>query len=256
MSEVNGNIFYNNGEYIEILRDDNEYYKGLGRNFLSNTDVGVLLSDPRKFRKVSEESKALAEGRLFHQLMLEPEKAVNVPFVDMATRNNKVYKDFCETQNIDFVMLKHEVDEITSLTEVMKGNFNFHADIYREGNKFEEPMIGEIQGMVFKGKADIVSEEYIIDLKTTSDINKFKRSARTYNYDSQCYIYQELFGKPLIFFVIDKLTKQLGVFRPTERFVAEGAVKVAAAIQVYNKYFAEDSLLDVEDHYIDETLDW
>lgn len=243
-------------DVIEKLRDDDEYYKGLGRNFLSNTDVGVLLSDPRKFRKVSEESKSLAEGRLFHQLMLEPDKNNKVPFVDVSTRNTKAYKEFCETNNIDFVMLKHEVYEIIELTNAMKGNINFHMDIYREGNKFEEPMIGEVLGTAFKGKADIVSEDYIIDLKTTSDINKFKRSARAYNYDSQCYIYQELFGKPLVFFVIDKLTKQLGIFRPTEQFIMEGAVKVAAAIQVYNKYFAEGSLLDVEDHYIDETLDW
>jgi hypothetical protein len=117
-------------------------------------------------------------------------------------------------------------------------------------------MVAELKGMLFKGKADIVSQDYIIDLKTTSDINKFKRSARTYNYDSQCYIYQMLFGKPLVFFVIDKATKQLGVFRPTEQFVAGGELKVEAAIEVYNKYFAEDSVLDVEDHYIDETLDW
>lgn len=243
-------------DVIEKLRDDQEYYKGLGRDFLSNTDVGVLLSDPRKFRKISEESKALAEGRLFHQLMLEPEKNNKVPFVDVSTRNTKAYKEFCETNNFEFVMLKHEVDEIVELANAMKGNINFHMDIYREGNLFEEPMVAELQGMMFKGKADIVSHDYIIDLKTTSDINKFKRSARTYNYDSQCYIYQVLFGKPLVFFVIDKLTKQLGVFRPTDTFVAGGASKVADAIDIYNKYFSEESVLDVEDHYIDETLDW
>ena len=109
--------------------------------------------------------------------------------------------------------------------------------------------------MMWKGKADIVTPTMIIDLKTTSDINKFKYSAKSYNYDSQCYIYQQLFGKPLVFYVIDKLTGQLGVFRPTENFIRGGELKVEKAIEVYKKFFAEDSEDDVSNHYIDETLD-
>jgi hypothetical protein len=128
-------------------------------------------------------------------------------------------------------------------------------DIYSEGNLFEEPMIGEIKGMMWKGKADIVTKDCIIDLKTTSDINKFKKSARLYNYDSQCYIYQQLFGKPLVFYVIDKETNQLGVYRPTEQFIKGGESKVEKAIEVYKKYFSEDSTDDISNHFIDETLD-
>ena len=28
---------------IEILKDDNEYYNGIGRQYLSNSDIGTLL---------------------------------------------------------------------------------------------------------------------------------------------------------------------------------------------------------------------
>jgi len=59
----------------------------------------------------------------------------------------------------------------------------------------------------------------------------------------------------LVFYVIDKLTGQLGMFRPTENFIRGGELKVEKAIEVYKQFFAEDSEDDVSNHYIDETLD-
>jgi hypothetical protein len=240
---------------IDELRDDKNYYGGLGKSYLSNSDIGVLLTNPKDYGKTREDNKAFAGGRLFHQLLLEPEKAKDVPFVSVASRNTKEYKNFCEEKNIDFVMLKKEIDEIVDLVGIMKKNINFYMDIYGEGNIYEEPMVKEIKGMMWKGKADIVTPTMIIDLKTTSDINKFKYSAKSYNYDSQCYIYQQLFGKPLVFYVVDKITGQLGMFRPTESFIRGGELKVEKAIEVYKKFFDEDSEDDISNYYIDETLD-
>ena len=81
----------------------------------------------------------------------------------------------------------------------MLGNLDFYDMIKEEDNKYEVPAVKEIYGVKWKGKADIVNKHVLIDLKTTSDINKFKWSAKEYNYDSQLFIYQQLFGKPLIF---------------------------------------------------------
>ena len=71
--------------------------------------------------------------------------------------------------------------------------------------------IKKIEGLWWKGKADIVNhdEQIIVDLKTTSDITKFRSSAFRYNYDSQAYIYRKLFGYDLVFIAIDKKTKQI-----------------------------------------------
>ena len=57
----------------------------------------------------------------------------------------------------------------------------------------KQPEITELEGQMWKGKADIVNhdEKLIIDLKTTADITKFKYSASKYNYDSQAYIYRK-----------------------------------------------------------------
>lgn len=242
-------------QVINTLRDDHEYYHGAGKNFLSNSDISVLLNNPRDFGKQREDTKAFAEGRLFHQLLIEPDKAVNVPQVDVSSRVTKEYKKFVEDNGLDFALLTKEVEDVKRLVAVMKSNIAFYDDIYRDGNLYEEPAVGTIKGMDWKGKADIVTPDYIIDLKTTSDINKFKWSAKAYNYDSQCYIYEKLFGRPLYFYVIDKETAQLGIFRPTENFVAGGESKVERAIAVWNKYFGPNPTEDIDNHFINETLD-
>lgn len=239
---------------IDTLRNDAEYYAGVGKKYLSNSDIGTLLTNPKEFGQPREDNKAFAEGRLFHQLILEPEKAQDVHQVDVSTRTTKEYKAYIETMGIPFAMLTKEVEEVKRLVGIMKGNIAFYDDIYRPESLYEEPMVGEIKGNMWKGKADIVTRDYLIDLKTTSDINKFKWSAKAYNYDSQCYIYQELFGKPLYFYVIDKETGVLGIFRPTEDFVKSGESKVVRAIEVYNRYFGESPTEDIVNHYIDEFL--
>ncbi len=176
----------------EQLRNDAEYYKGVGKNYLSNSDISALLGNPKEYGVEREDNKSFAEGRLFHQLLIEPDKAIDAHIVDASTRNTKIYKDYCDANGLDFCLLQHEVDRVKSLTQVMKSNIYFYDEIYKDGNLYEEPAIGEIKGMMWKGKADIITDEVIIDLKTTSDIKKFKWSAKAYNYDSQAYIYQKL----------------------------------------------------------------
>lgn len=242
-------------EVIDKLKDDSEYYRGIGKNYLSNSDIGVLLNNPQDFGKHRDDNKNFAEGRYFHQLLIEKEKAENVSFVDVGTRTTKEYKSYCETHNLPFCLLKKEVDDIQRLVSTMKSNITFFDEIYREGNLYEQPAIAEIKGVMWKGKCDILTNNSIIDLKTTGDIQKFKYSAKSYNYDSQCYIYQQLFGKPLVFFVIDKGTGQLGIFRPTENFIKGGERKVEKAIEVYNRYFSYNATDDIDNYYIDESLE-
>jgi hypothetical protein len=243
-----------NQQILDLLRDDREYYGGIGKNYLSNSDIGILLENPKDFRKPREDNKAFAEGRYFHQSILEPEKIKDVKFVDLTTRTTKEYKEFCLANKLPFCLLKKEIDDVKNLVKIINGNIAFFEEIYKEGNQYEIPAIAEIQGMMWKGKADIVTNECVIDLKTTSDIQKFKWNAKKYNYDSQCYIYQILFGKPLVFYVIDKVTGILAIFKPTEEFVKGGEMKVARAVDMYQRYFSENPSDSIDNYYIDEFL--
>ena len=219
-------------EIIERLRNDEDYYGEFGRKYMSNSSIGTLLNNP----------------------ILEPEKADETTSIGVASRNTKVYKEFLIQKDLSFVLLEKEVTEVDSLVKTMMGNFAFYEDIRAEGVEYEVPAIKEIKGMMWKGKADIVHPEMLIDLKTTANIQDFKRSANKFNYDSQAYIYQELFGKPLVFYVICKKTHTLGIFHPTDEFIKRGEQKVIDAIEVYNKFFSEDAPNDINEYYIEDTL--
>jgi hypothetical protein len=241
-------------EVLKSLKNDQEYYTGIGKQFLSNSDVGTLLNNPTAFGTFRKDGKALAEGRLFHQLLLEPEKAVDFPVCDTSTRTTKEYKAFVQELGVEFCMLTKEVAEVSRWVDAVRQNYSFYELIYGEGNQYEVPEVTTFHDLPWKGKADIVTPEFVVDLKTTGDINKFKYSARAYNYDSQCYIYQQLFGKPLVFLVVDKETCQLGMYKPSTEFVEYGAQKVERASQVYQRYFGQNASEDIINHYINEIL--
>jgi hypothetical protein len=241
-------------DIIEQLRDDSNYYGALGKQFLSNSDIGTLLGNPKNFGKSRPDNKSFAEGRYFHQLLTEPDKAKVAHMVDASTRTTKIYKDYCDANGLDFALLKSEVEAVETWASTMKSNIDFYDAIYAEGNQYEVPAIINLFGREWKGKTDILGADELIDLKTTSDIKKFRYSAYTYNYDSQAYIYQQLFGKPLVFYVIDKTTLQLGIFRPSTGFIQSGERKVKDAVEVYNRFFAPEAWDDVVNHYIQESL--
>jgi hypothetical protein len=239
---------------IEKLRDDANYYGDFGSQYISNSDIGTLLKNPRMFKVREEPTVPMIQGSYLHTAMLEPEKLVNFEVVEASTRNTNIYKDAVSNSSSAILLLKNEQDELDSLVSTMKGNFFFYENIYREGNVFEQPAVGEIFGMPFKGKADIVSEDILIDIKTTSDIDDFRWSAKKYNYDSQAYIYSQLFGKPLVFYVVCKKSHRLGVFEPSEDFVLGGRDKVMRAIEVYKKFFSKDATEDINNYFIQDVL--
>lgn len=241
-------------DIIEILRDDTQYYGEFGKQYLSNSDIGTLLKNPSQFKVSRPDNNAFAMGRYFHQLLLEPEKAEDTLCVDVSSRNSKAYKEFIAEHNVELALLKKECVTVHGWVTKIRSNFKMFDKMTEESNQYELPAVGMIKGVEWKGKADIVCEDCIIDLKTTSNINDFKWSARKYNYDSQCYIYQELFGKPLVFYVVDKNTNMLGVYVPSQEFVEGGMLKVDKAIEVWEKFFGYKAYEDVDTFIIEETL--
>ena len=247
---------------IELLRDDKQYYGGVGKQYLSNSDIGTLLKNPEMFGVSRPDNKNFAEGRYFHQLILEPEKAKDVVWVDSASRNTKAYKEFIEESGIEVALLRTEKETIEALVEKMRSNLDFFEMIHAKGNIFEMPNIMTYSSVSddnhsltqWKGKADIVHKDYVIDLKTTSNLDDFKWNARKYNYDSQAFIYQKLFGKPMMFLVIEKKTGRMGMFTGNQDFYDRGQDKMHRAIDVYHKFFSDESTIDIQNYYVKEEI--
>ena len=239
-------------EVLKALEDDANYYGDFGKKYLSNSDIGTLLTNPLALGKQQAQRPAFLVGGYFHTAILEPEKLNNFKIVEATTRNTKAYK---EISGGEMCLLKHEVDQIELMTEKMLDN-EVCRDLIRSGNvKYEQPEITELEGQMWKGKADIVNhdEKLIIDLKTTADITKFKYSASKYNYDSQAYIYSKLFGYEMLFIAIDKNTHQIGIFDCSPEFYERGKDKVQRAVQAYELFYKSEDF-DPKQYFLTKTL--
>ena len=237
---------------LKKLRDDEHYYGDFGKKYLSNSDIGTLLTNPLALGTQLKPSPAFLVGGYFHTAILEPDKLKKYKVIKAATRNTKAYK---EISGGELCLLESEVDRIEIMTDKIMTN-----DICKgliEGSKvtYEEPGIIELEGEMWKGKADIINneEKLIIDLKTCADIHKFKWSANKYNYDSQAYIYSKIFGYEMLFIVIDKTTFQIGIFDCSPEFYNRGADKVKRAVDQYKLFFKSEGF-DPQQFFINQTL--
>ena len=56
------------------LKNDENYYGKFGNQYLSNSDIKALLTNPLDFKKPSTPNPAFVVGGYFHTCILEPDK--------------------------------------------------------------------------------------------------------------------------------------------------------------------------------------
>ena len=242
----------NKKEILERLKNDEDYYGEFGQQFLSNSNISTLLTNPLALKEPMEKSPALLVGGYFHTAILEPEKLFNFKVINTTTRNTNLYK---EMSGGEMCLLQHEADKTEALVDKIMSN-EICRSLIRNGNvEYEVPGITELFGNMWKGKADILNhdEKLIIDLKTTSNIQEFKWSAKKYNYNSQAYIYSKMFGYEMIFLVIDKNSQQIGIFDCSPEFYNKGEDKVKQASETYDMFYKDPNFV-IENYFINETL--
>jgi hypothetical protein len=149
--------------------------------------------------------------------------------------------DMCE--KMSDALLANEV-----CSEMIRGHQSSNIE-------YEVPGLATVFGKQWKGKADILNHDLqlIVDIKTTADLNKFRKSAYTYNYDSQAYIYKKIFGYDMVFIAIDKSNNHIGVYDCSETFLLSGEDKVKRAIEAYELFYEDDSFNPAQ-YFINETL--
>jgi hypothetical protein len=257
---MEGTVSLNKKDIIEKLKDDNEYYNGIGLEFISNSDIKLIIESPRTFDLIKRNpnlrvhTTPMVLGNFLHTAILEPHK-VDDKFivVDASSRATKRYKEMANETTKNCLLI-NEYNNMMACAERLTN----HEDVkpFLVGEK-EVPNVGTIFNHNFKCKADIWNPETntIIDIKTTSDINNFNYSARKYYYNSQAYIYRKLFNaENFVFVVVDKSSQDIGIFETSEEFVEAGQEKVQQAINVYDRYFSKDSIESVQDYIIKDVL--
>lgn len=237
---------------LEKLKLDENYYGDFGKQFLSNSDIKTLLTNPLALGQQSKPSPAFLVGGYFHTAILEPDKLKKYKVIESSTRNTKAYK---EMSGGELCLLQHEVDQIELMKNKILENDVCRGLINGIDVEYEKPGLAELEGALWKGKADIVNhdEKLIIDLKTTKDINAFKWSANRFNYDSQAYIYSKLFGYEFVFIAIDKETHQIAVIDCSPEFYQSGKDKVERAVEAYDLFYKTEGF-DPSQFFINLTL--
>ena len=245
---------HNIEELLEKMKVDDFYYGHMGKVALSSSSLKTLLKSPKTyFLSLTEElkeSQALRDGKLFHWAILEPDVFDNVHIVDVSSRNTKMYQAALAEHGEAYTAKEKAKAEI--LRDIL--NKNKEVKEYLKDAQYEVPAVKMIDGLAFRGKADILKGDCIIDLKTTADISKFKYSAYKFSYDMQAYIYLQMFpeAKTFKFIVIDKSTMDIGIYECSEEFLEYGKEKFERAIEIYNHFFIDDNSL--EQHCIKEIL--
>ena len=75
------------------LRDDKHYYGEYGQQFLSNSNISTLMTNPLALHEPKPNSPAFLVGGYFHTAILEPHKLKSFKIVEASNRNTKAYKE-------------------------------------------------------------------------------------------------------------------------------------------------------------------
>lgn len=252
--------FYNKKELLSKMYSDGFYYGDLGKLALSSSAIKSLLDSPKAYKRslnFKSDSGVFKTGRLIHLAALEPDKIDSLcHIVNCKTYACKEYKEKVkEVGSPNFVFTIKEYDKAMYLVDDLLQN-DVWQDFTRNA-KFEIPGFDIVNGHPFRAKADILGDEVMGDLKTTSDLKAFKYAAKKYSYDVQVYLYCNIFKrhyKDFMFFALDKSTGDIGIYEVSESFYDSGKDKVLYAIDIYEKYF-RDGVEDLNNYIIKDTLE-
>lgn len=238
---------------IEKLRDDANYYGEFGQQFLSNSNVGTLIKNPFALRDPQPGNPNFVIGSYFHTIVLEPDKVKNFKIVPASSRNTKIYK---EMSGGEMCLLQKEADLTEALVEKLMANDMVKSYIQGPNVEYEVPEVGIVHDAIFKGKADIINHDLklVVDLKTTSDLEGFKYNSRKYNYDSQAFIYRELFGYDMVFIAVCKKTGLIGFFDVSDESYQRGSAKVYDAVGNYKLFFENEEAMTREQYFQTGTI--
>lgn len=251
-------------EIIANMYDDEFYYNTLNiTKALSASSLKDLLNAPENFLKQlkgkkEKSSDALRLGSLVHWLYLEPEKFYSLKFIEADRTNSKVYTEAVKEFGADKVykvkdqrLAEYWVD-ILNNKETLKG--------IRDKCEVEIPMIKTLSGIPIRGKADLLDDNCIYDLKTTrvnpKDFNWWK--VRDFDYDLQAFIYCQLFERDYFSFIpINKMNGRPGLVHCSKDVLQSGEDKFYKAIEIYKTQFQGKTLEEISDAlsmHLDETI--
>ncbi len=225
---------------------DDRTYHGLPR--LSASGAKTLLKSPARYRWEREHpakpTAAMEFGTMFHALVLEPqvfaERYALSPGFDRRTKEGKAAAEQWAADNAGRIAVTgDDWDRVHAMARAVELS---GAGDLMTGGRFEVPVLWERDGVPCKAKIDCITDQAIIDLKTTSadDEDGLQRAAWSFGYHISAAAYIEaalmLTGKqlPKIFaFVSSTAPHDVVLMEAGEDFVARGHALWDKAIRTY-----------------------
>lgn len=240
--------FVDQAEMLDKMVDDSFYYGAMSELALSSSSIKMLLDSPKTYyynqKYGSEQSQAMRDGWLLHCLLLEPEKFEQQEFVDVQSKNTKKFRE-AKLNNPNVFTIKERKDAERLADAILR---NEQALALIGNSEFEVPALGIVDGYPFRGKADILKKNGgIVDIKTTTDVKNFDKSAARYWYCVQVYLYCELFNceyKDFKFLCVDKNNLDIAIADVSEEFYAYGREMTRRGIEMYERFFVDQTDLD------------
>ena len=197
----------NNEEYHSIKAIDD--YRVVSSSDLQTIDINPSLFYNSHVLKLDQDNDCFIAGTLIHDLVLEPQKAIDkykvYEKVDLRTKEGKEYKKSVEEQASleKKILIDYQTwascENIAHNVKHLYGDIIFTSDI--EKSYFIK---NDIENLAFYQKArpdillEYVKSRYIlIDLKTTSAKNEyeFRKSVYEYKYANQLAYYIDVLHK-------------------------------------------------------------
>ena len=233
------NRIWTQEEIIPKMYDDGFYYGYLGQNAMSSSSFKKCLDGyetyvaDRDKEPDGKEPQPLRDGRLIHLQALEPDRISELTIID-STKGSNLFKNAVKELNSAVVYTQREMNKCIPLADNVRKDFDAYCLI--DEATMETPAIQMVEGIPVRGKADIlrISENHIIDLKTTSDSSGFEEAINHWSYDLQGALYLHLFNcTRFSFIVLDKITGEVSVRELSQSELKRGQEKLTRAIQIF-----------------------
>jgi hypothetical protein len=247
-------------ELVDNMTNDEFYYEYLGIDkCLSSSSTKLLYPNPKRFLlsrgKKERASLEMKLGNVLHTKILEPSKfEERFQVVDASTRNTNIYKE-AEASTDKICILEKEEQSMNYCVDAV-WSCNEAIELLSTPMK-EVPNIITYRGVPFRMKADAINikKGTVVDVKTTSNVNEFRHSAYTYNYDVQAFLYTIGFDVPnMTFLVVDKTNYTVGIGIADAEFIERGKRKIDEAVDNYLRFFDALATDDVNDYYVNIEL--
>ena len=163
---------------------------------LSYSSLKEFMKSPAHFlaykNRELKETPAMRFGTAVHSAILEPQKFINQYDKTDLRRNTKAYKELDDSK---LWLSSSEWSSIEGIKRSISRNVSA-SDELSKCVHFEQEVKGLIKGVEFRGFVDAMSQDTIIDLKTTQDASPdgFAKSVYNFSYHLQASIYLELTG--------------------------------------------------------------